>query len=151
MRRISSRGIFFQKRIFPLFWFGFSGFFVFVTLPVIRRGRANLMFLIMPAVMAVVGYVIMKKFLFDLADEAWDAGDALLVKFGSEEELIPFSNVMNVSYTTLVNPNRVTLTLRQPCRFGKEVSFSPPSRFVPFAKNPIIDELIQRIDDQRSR
>ncbi len=105
--------------------------------------------LIMPVFMAIFGYVIMKKLVFDLADEVWDTGDALLVKNKNEEELIPLTNIINVSYSVMVNPPRVTLTLRQPCRFGKEVSFSPPVRFVPFSKSPIIAELIERIDAKR--
>ena len=105
--------------------------------------------LIMPVFMAIFGYVIMKKLVFDLADEVWDTGDGLLVKNKNEEELIPFTNIINVSYSVMVNPPRVTLTLRQPCRFGKEVSFSPPVRFVPFSKSLIIADLIERIDAKR--
>jgi hypothetical protein len=103
----------------------------------------------MPAFMAVLGYFMMKKFVFDLADEVLDAGDALIVRFGGEQQRIPLSEIINVSYSYMQNPNRVTLTLRTPCQFGKEVSFSPPARFLPFAKSPIVAELIERIDAAR--
>ena len=59
------------------------------------------------------------------------------------------SEIVNVSYSYMQNPNRVTLTLRTPCQFGKEVSFSPPARFLPFAKSPMIAGLIDRIDAAR--
>jgi hypothetical protein len=61
---------------------------------------------------------------------------------------------MNVSSTTFTNPPRVTLTLRTPSRFGKEITFSPPASMNPFnafKKSPVVDELIQRVDDARKR
>ena len=96
--------------------------------------------------MAIVGYVIMKKFVFDLMDEVWDAGDALIVKNKNEEIRIPLAEIMNISYSYVTNPPRATLMLRHPCRFGTEVTFSPPISFIPFKKSPIVAELIERVD-----
>ena len=111
------------------------------------------MFFVVPIFMAGMGYLMMKKLVFDLVDEVWDRGDALLVRNGRKDEVIPLSAIMNVSYITIQSPKRVTLTLREPCRFGREVSFMPPAMPVwkPFAKSPIIEELIARIDAARSR
>jgi hypothetical protein len=150
MQRISSRSTFFSKRVFPVIWFGFLALFFLGPLAA-RKSQPSLpvaVFLV-PAFMAIFGYFLMKKLIFDLADEVLDDGDALVVRFGSEQERIPLSEIINVSYTYMVNPNRVTLTLRTPGRFGKEVSFSPPVRFVPFAKSPIISDLIERVDAAR--
>ena len=61
------------------------------------------------------------------------------------------TDIMNVSYTTFMNPPRVTLSLRNPSIFGSKVAFSPPARFLPFATSPIIDELIERVDAARLR
>jgi hypothetical protein len=91
----------------------------------------------------------MKKLVFDLADEVLDDGDSLVVRFGSDQERIPVSQIINVSYSYMSNPVRVTLTLRTPGLFGKEIKFSPPQRFVPFAKSPIVADLIDRIDAAR--
>jgi hypothetical protein len=104
---------------------------------------------IVPVFMAAIGYLMMKHMIFNLADEVLDAGDALIVRFGSEQERIPLSEIINISYTYMQNPSRVTLTLRTPSRFGKEVSFMPPQRFFPFAKSPIVAELIERADTAR--
>ena len=150
MIKISSRSTFFSKKVFPVIWFGFLVFFIITALAgMAAKSEIIAPLLIMPVFMAIFGYVIMKKLVFDLADEVWDTGDGLLVKNKNEEELIPFTNIINVSYSVMVNPPRVTLTLRQPCRFGKEVSFSPPVRFVPFSKSLIIADLIERIDAKR--
>lgn len=148
MRRISSRLTFYYKRILPLIWFGFL--VLFVTIPLYRSALAGepppLMLFVMPIVMFVVGYFIMKKLVFDLVDEVWDDGDSLLIKNRGEEQRVAFSDVKNVSYSPFINPPRVTLSLRRPTVFGDEITFNAPTRFVPFSASPIIKDLIDRID-----
>jgi hypothetical protein len=153
MQQISSRSTFFYKRIFPPFWFGFVVIFAFIVVFTsnAKDGRP-LFLLVVPGFLLVIGYFIMKTFIWDLADQVFDAGDILIVRFGNEEDRISLSNIMNVSYAYMVNPPRVTLTLRAPSRFGSEVSFSPPSPlhvFWPLKKNPLIADLIQRVDAAR--
>jgi hypothetical protein len=148
MRRISSRMTFWYKRVFPIFWFGFLLLFVVVPWTV-GRGPAQAlptMFFIMPALFGILGYVIMKKLVFDLVDEVLDDGDALVVRNRDLEERIALSNIVNVSYSQFVNPPRVTLLLRNPSLFGERVSFCAPTRFNPFSSSPMIDDLIRRID-----
>ena len=116
-----------------------------------RSGRSPpLPFLIVPMLMAVLGYVLMKKLLFDLVDEVWDDGDTLIVKNGNREAQIALTDVINVGYDVLINPPRVTLKLRRACIFGRDVSFCAPVRWLPFSTSPIIDELIHRIDAKRA-
>jgi hypothetical protein len=106
-------------------------------------------FLLVPAIMMIVGYIMMKKLLFDLVDEVLDAGDALVVRNGDREERVALSDIMNVGYSPYMNPPRVTLSLRNPGIFGDKVSFCAPVSFMPFSASPIIDELIKRIDAAR--
>jgi hypothetical protein len=149
MQRISSTSTFFYKRVFPVLWFGFVAIFFAVFFFGKPARGAAIPFFIMPVFMAAIGYVIMKKMIFNLADDVFDTGDALIVRFGSEQESVPLSEIININYMYLQNPNRVTLTLRTPSRFGKEVSFMPPTRFVPFAKSPVVAQLIERVDAAR--
>jgi hypothetical protein len=151
--QISSRLTFFYKRVFPIFWFGFLVLFMIgPTVISWNTGQApNPMFLIMPIFMMVFGYFIMKKMVFNLVDEVFDAGDALLVKNGSLEEQIPLADITNVSYAQLMNPPQVTLSLRQPTSFGDKVTFCAPTRLMPFATSPVIDDLIKRVDAARRR
>lgn len=150
MEPISSRMTFYYKRIFPLFWFGILGFIAFSVLAMRHEGGGPpAFFLVFLGFMALMGVFIMKKMVWDLADEVLDAGDALVVRFGGEEERIPLSGIVNVSYAWLQSPNRVTLTLRTAGKFGSEISFAAPHRFVPFAKSPVIVDLIQRVDSAR--
>jgi hypothetical protein len=153
MRRISSRTTFFYKRIFPVIWFGLL--VVFMVAPFIAPmiggsvSGSPLAFLVVPAIMIVVGYIIMKKLVFDLVDEVLDAGDMLVIRNGHLEDRVALSDIMNVSYSPFVNPPRVTLLLRNPGMFGDRVSFCAPVSFMRFSTSPIIDELITRIDAAR--
>lgn len=150
MQQISSRSTVLNKRIFPAFWFAIVAviFFTFLFAHA-SRGRPPLVALLAPVLMAALGYFIIKNLIGDLADQVLDAGDSLIVRFGNEQEQIPLSNIINVSYAYMMNPPRVTLTLRNPGRFGSEISFSPPQRFWPLYKSPVIAELIKRVDAAR--
>jgi len=142
---------FVSKRVFPAAWFGFLAFFVIATLAGSRGRDFPPAFLVIPLFMSVFGYFLMKKLVFDLVDEVWDDGTELVIKNRTVVERVPLSNIMNVSYMTMSNPPRVTLTLRNPGLLGKEVTFSPPVRWIPFARSPIVDRLIERIDAARAR
>jgi hypothetical protein len=110
------------------------------------------MVVIVPAVMAVFGYLLMKKLLWDLADEVLDGGDFLIVRTRNQEERVPLSNIMNVSTSILVNPPRVTLRLISPGKFGNEISFSPatPFSFNLFARNVVAEDLIIRVHNAKT-
>ena len=152
MRRISSRWTFFMKRVFPPLWFGILGCFFLPILRGVTSGESvPLEALLFPAIMAVFGYVVLKRLVFDLADEVWDAGPELLVKNKDHEVRVALTNVVNVGYSTATSPPRVTLTLRQPTQLGKELTFMAPMSWIPFAKSPLIVDLIKRIDAARER
>ena len=153
MTQISSRMTFFYKRVFPIFWFGFLTLFMIGPTAVAwSSGQApQPMFFIMPIIMMVVGYAIMKKMVFNLVDQVFDVGDALLVKNGSQQEQIPLADITNISYVQMMNPPQVTLSLRQPTSFGDKVTFCAPTRLIPFATSPVIDDLIKRVDAARNR
>ena len=137
MTKISAKSMYFIKKLFPLLWFGVLGFFA-VTILVVDRSEAFM--LVVPCVMAVLGYYVMKVLIWALVDEVYDCGDSLLIKNGGREEMIPLSNIMNVSAITLMNPQRITLRLVRPGKFGSEVSFSPATSFKlnPFAKTQLL-------------
>jgi hypothetical protein len=153
MKRISSSWTFFYKRVFPVFWFGLCAVLLIaplLTMPI--SGRAPpAPILLGPAVMIVVGFIIMRKLTFDLMDEVWDDGDALLVKNRGEEQRVALADIKNVNYTPMISPPRVVLSLRQTTALGDQIAFCAPLRFVPFASSPVISDLINRIDDARQK
>jgi hypothetical protein len=151
MTRISSGWTFLAKRVFPTFWFGFLALLVFVGFSTGTVAK-DVTFLIIPIVMAVFGFFLMRKLVWDLADEVYDCGHALLVRNGGEEDMVSLSNIMNVSVSTYVNPPRISLRLITPGKFGSEISFSPVTgfRLNPFAKNQVAEDLIQRVYQART-
>jgi hypothetical protein len=151
MTKISSGMMTFHKKIFPAIWFGFLGVFFLVGVLTGAAGESA-HFLIVPLVMGLSGFILMKKLLWNLVDEVWDCGDYLLIRNGDEEESIQLSNIMNISVSTATNPPRITLRLTHPSRFGNEIAFSPLMKFTlnPFAKNPIAEDLTARVDRAQS-
>ena len=91
----------------------------------------------------------MKKLVWDLIDEVYDEGTTLLFKNRGKEFRVKLNDIKNVSYTTMMNPPRVTLSIRYPTDLGDELSFSPLVSWNPFKKSKDIEELIDRIDKAR--
>jgi hypothetical protein len=99
--------------------------------------------------MAIFGYFIMKKLVWDLIDEVYDEGTSLLFRNRNQEVRVNLKDIKNVSYSTMTNPPRVTLSIRHKTALGDELTFSPPASWVPFKKNEDIERLIDRIDEAR--
>ena len=145
MKKISSGSTFVLKKVFPVFWFGFLMVFMVAAFNMRVPAPEILIFFLVPSAMGVLGFFLFRKLLWDLADEVHDHGDYLVVRKGSETETIRIDNIMNVSASTNVNPPR------KPGRFGNEVTFAPikPFSLNMFAKNPIAEDLIVRVDAAR--
>jgi hypothetical protein len=152
-KRISSANTFFLKRVFPVLWLAFLAVPVTICLATLRGPHPVPGAVLAPLLLCPLGFWLMRKLVSDLADEVYDEGDALWVRFGADSERIALANISNVSYAGMTNPQRVTLTLRVPGRFGKEVTFSPPRPLLaaPFRPNPLVNELIERVDAARRR
>jgi hypothetical protein len=158
---ISSKMTSFYKRVFPLLWFGFLAVFVLMAVPasftVSKAPNQRLIilpFLVVPAIMAGFGYFFFRSLIFDLADEVNDEGAYLNIRKGDVAERIALTDIINVNSTVMVNPPRITLTLRRPCALGDKVSFMPPARFAffpGFSIHPIAEDLIRRIDAKKNR
>jgi hypothetical protein len=158
MRRLSSSYTFFYKRIFPVLWFGFLLVFLAIALwgtlypQASARPQPVVPFLLMPLLMAGIGFLVFRKLIFDLVDEVWLDGDYLVVKNRDEQRRVALSDVMNVNATTMTNPRRITVMLRTDTRYGRSFSFMPdsPRGFLSaFKADPIATELIERVDALR--
>jgi hypothetical protein len=147
--RISSALTIVNKKVFPAFWFGFLAIFV-VTSLVTGTSAHDAMFIVVPAMIALVSYVLMKKLVWDLADEVYDCGDFLLVRNRGDEDRIALASVMNVIPSTFTSPPRITLRLASPGKWGTEVAFLPIIRFTANrARNAIAEDLMVRVDRAR--
>jgi hypothetical protein len=132
---------------------GVIGFAVGIFMPALYGQEVPTAMLILPLmVVPLIAYVLYKVFA-GLADEVWDAGDALVVKAGGQEARIPLGEIVNVGYSMLINPPRVVLLLRNPTQLGQEISFIPKREFTlnPLARSKLIDDLIMRVDVARRK
>jgi hypothetical protein len=154
MRLVSSKMTCFYKRVLPVIWFGFLLFFIAFGLfsPSRDSQGSSTPFLIAALLMAVFGYWIMKKMmLFNLADAVLDAGDALLVRTGGQEERIALSDIKNVNYSPYMNPPLVTLSVRRHTAFGDTIAFCATGSIMPLWSSPVIQDLIDRVDAARRK
>jgi hypothetical protein len=149
MHLLSSRGTNFEKRIFPVIWFGVVGVLLCGSLTGIFKGNADFRSLLLPFGMAAFVFVIMKLWVWDLVDEVWDDNESLVVRNKGREVRIDLLNIKNVNHSTLSNPPRVELTLREPCAFGRTIAFVPPRKFPWIGDARVASELIERIDRRR--
>lgn len=150
MKVISSKTTFVSKKLFPAAWFGFLGIFI-ATAVFSGTAKDDPGFLVVPVIMLVFGYFLMKKLVWDLADEVVDYGDYLQVRYKDQQDIVYLNNIMNVSVSSNQNPPRITLRLRTPGKFGQEVAFTPVSKFSfnLFKKNEVAEDLIVRVDKAR--
>lgn len=148
MKKISGSTFYFKK-LFPSIWFGFLAF-ILVTSFHGEAASGSILFLIFPVIMAIFGYVFFKNLVWDLADEVYDEGESLLFLKGGKEQRVLLKDIINVSHAQMNSPERVILQLRYEGTIGKELVFNPPMRFNPFSKNPIVTELIERVDIARN-
>jgi hypothetical protein len=78
-----------------------------------RTHAAPIPLLIVPVVTAAFGYALFRRLSFDLVDEVWDEGDALLVRDAGIEEHVMLKNIINVGFSTMTNPERVDRARRE--------------------------------------
>lgn len=150
MKRINSSSTFFLKRVFPALWFGSLAMFLMIAVLIPSEPGFGFVFALIPLVMAIFGYFLFKALLFDLLDEVYDEGDSLLFRNSGQEVRVYLKDIKNVSYVTIMNPPRVTFSVRSDTLFGKDLSMAAPTTFIPFKKNEEVAELIERIDRARS-
>ena len=150
MRQISSKATFLVKRVYPIVFTAGAVLVFALPLPFVERSRIPSMWplLVGAALVLAIGYWVMKKFLFDLVDAVFEDRDALVVKNDGREERVALSDIERAGYSSLLNPMRVTLSLRRPTGFGTEIAFLAPASILPFA-NADIGALIRKIEAQR--
>ncbi len=108
-------------------------------------------FIVAPLIiMAVFGYFLFKKMVWDLADDVFDKGNELIFRKGGKEQRVSLRDIINIDYAHMSSPERVVVHVRTEGSIGKELAFNLPVRFNPFAKNPLVQELIERVDRAKS-
>ena len=133
-----------NKKVFPLVWFGSLAYLAGIFISLIARGEASYPILLLPLLMAGVGYVLMRWLVFPLVDEVFLEDDQVVVINKGQEDRFPITHIINVDCHSLMNPESIVLTLKEPSKFGPEIMFSPPLRMWPLSRHPVATELIER-------
>lgn len=144
MRRISSSWTWWHKKAFPIFFFAFLGLASLAGLHGVIQRQAPAPTLLIPVGMAAFGYILMRRLVFPLMDEVWIQGEELIVRNGDKEDRFQIGNIINVEASEFTSPERITLTLKGPSTFGREIAFLPPIRWWPFGRHLIAQELLRR-------
>lgn len=147
MKKISG-STFFLKKLFPIFWFGFLGY-QFIDSILTGAFNNSIMSLIVPLVMLVFVFFLLKAIIWNLADEVYDNGDMLIFHKGNKKQEVRLKDIININYMQ-GSPERVILNVRENGEFGNELAFMLPYKFNPFSKNPIIKALIDRVDTAKT-
>ena len=123
-----------------------------ILLPILLSEDQSLFEIALPLVMGVFSYYLFKKMAWDLCDEVYDYGSHLLFKKAGKEQRVYFKDVKNINYSYMTSPERVEIDTRKEGEIGSTLVFTPPYRFKfnPFKKDPLITELIERIDRYRN-
>jgi hypothetical protein len=150
VNRISSRWTRFIKWVTPIAWLGGLGY---LAVDSARDGRLDALLAVIVSGMALAGLLLMKIFIWNLADEVYDCGDSLLVRRGGLEESVPLAEVTQVALALFSRPPRITLKLAKPGKFGRSIVFTPPTSPGQeiFGRNPIAEQLLAKVDKARSR
>ena len=69
------------------------------------------------------GYGVARLYMSGLADEVWDAGDHLIVRFGSKSARVAIGDIESVTESTFTHRSRITLRLWRPGPFGSVIAF----------------------------
>ena len=144
MSKISSPWTRFIKWATPLAWLGGIGYVL------LDSAFEPVLFVVLIG-LAAIGLLLMKLFIWNLADEVYDCGDSLLVRRGGIEENVPISGIREVALALFSRPPRITLRLATPGKFGKAIVFTPPTSPGQeiFGRNPIAESLKAKV--QRAR
>lgn len=148
MKQISSDLTPLNKKILPALWFGVLGALSLYILKLYFEHPDIGYWVFFPLVMIAGSYVLFKFLVLDNLDEVYDAGDCLIVKNKGREDRISLADIRYISYSVMVNPPRVTLSLGKESIFGTELYFQPRWGYTSY-KNGEINDLIHRVKAAR--
>ena len=149
MKRLSSRATPLLKWALPLGW-------MVVTATVGALAwldpHRDLFALAVVCFLPVFLAILYRFQIWPLADVVEDAGDALLVRRRGVELRVPLADIVNISVPNYSRTRKVTLRLRRAGQLGDEIVFLPVTRlrWNPFARDPLVEDLISRVDAARS-
>lgn len=84
----------------------------------------------------------------DVADEVWDAGDALIVKKGGKIATVEIAALAALSWRHGWTFPLLVLELKSPCELGGAICFLPMVTLLPQTGGDLKDELARRMEER---
>lgn len=146
--RLSSRLTRWYKQLFPLFCLGLpliwlTAFFWGVRGGVVEGGpQVEAMGLGVAGFAAGLGALLWQKFSLSPVDEVWLEGATLLVRKKGVEARIPLRNIVKMTPSRLLNPKRLTITLREASPLGQSIVFILPGQ----KSQPELETFVERLN-----
>ena len=144
MKKIS-KSTFFTKKVFPLAGVSFLIFFFIVSI----TSSVPIIFLIVPIIMAIVGYKILNNIIFNLSDEVFDNGDELIFHKGDKVQHVKLHDIINIDNIYMSAPARIVVHVKEKGPIGDQLAFLLPTKFATI-KSSLARELIERIDKAKN-
>ena len=105
--------------------------------------------LVAPIILACAAFLFFKKTIWGLADVVYDNGDELIFRKGKKEQRVKLCDIINISYSSFNSPQRIEIHVKSKGAIGNILVFRPPMRLIPLGRNPLVLELVERIDRAR--
>ena len=133
-----------DKRVVPYLLFATAGLITLsIIYGMISEREAHFGLLLIPLGMAALGYLILKSST-TLLDEVWLDGETVILRRNHQEARIPLVDIVDMDLDRYMS-----LTLREPCVYGRIIHFLPPRVFLKFGTHPLVLELNALIDQAR--
>jgi hypothetical protein len=133
------------KFIFPSVIFGFLAFSIVVIL---IDDQTHFSWVVAPTLMGIFLAAMFKVFVWDLVDEVYDCGDALVFRKGELEQRVQFDDISNLEYSPN-SPPSATIWTQTEGPIGTVISFRIPATFNPFSTPSLITDLQERVYQAR--
>jgi len=149
MKQISG-STFLSKKLAPTMLLIFLG--SFVILPFLPGGNNPFpFFILLPLAMIGLVFILFRKIIWDVADAVYDNGDELIFRKGRKEQSVKLNDIINISYSRFYSNRKIKVHVKSSGEIGNVLSFWLPVSVVPLKDNPVLIELLQRVDRARKQ
>lgn len=80
----------------------------------------------------------------------YDLGNELLFKKSDKEQCVQLGDIIKIDNAYLSSRKRIVINMRTEGPLGKSLAFNPPMCYFSFSRNPLPQELIDRVDCARN-
>ena len=122
----------------------------FFAAAILKNDQFRLVGIAFLVVFTIFAVALFKAFVWDLVDEVYDRGDALILRKGGLEQEVRLEDITNLDYSPNAPPS-ATVWTQKAGPLGSVITFRLPATFNPFSTPKLIEDLQERIYQARRR